>query len=164
MIEHACRMILHTGSEVTFVYEKVQKQLGSSDCGLFALAFATDLCHGLDPTKQSYNQEMMPRHFVSCLEKGKMTPFPNTAKRVPFHLAMQKAKVPIFCICRLPYDKEDMSSVANDWYRTDCVKVPEWAVNTKRKWGCRKCEDGIALKPKNILTSIIQQYIAPPPL
>jgi len=50
---------------------------------------------------------MMCRHFVSCLEKGKMTPFPNTAKRVPFHLAMQKTKVPIFCICRLPY------SVAN---------------------------------------------------
>ena len=88
VIEHACRMILHTGPEVTFVYEKVQKQLGSSDCGLFALAFATDLCHGLDPTKQSYNQEMMHRHFVGCLEKGKMTPFPNTAKRVPFHLAM----------------------------------------------------------------------------
>ena len=102
-IEHACRMILHTGPEATFVYEKVQKQLGSSDCGLFALAFATDLCHGLDPAKQSYNQEMMCRHFVSCLEKGKMTPFPNTAKRVPFHLAMQKTKVPIFCICRLPY-------------------------------------------------------------
>ena len=103
VIEHACRMILHRGPEVTFVYEKVQKQLGSSDCGLFALAFATDLCHGLDPAKQSYNQEMMCRHFVSCLEKGKMTPFPNTAKRVPFHLAMQKTKVPIFCICRLPY-------------------------------------------------------------
>ena len=159
VIEHACRMILHAGPEVTFLYEKVQKQLGSSDCGLFALAFATDLCHGLDPTKQSYNQEMMRRHFVDCLEKGEMTPFPNTAKRVPFHLAMQKTKVPIFCICRLPYDKEEYVQCCkcHDWYHTDCVKVPEWAVNTKRKWGCRKCKDYIALKPQNILAGIIQQ-------
>ena len=134
-IEHACRMILHTGPEATFVYEKVQKQLGSSDCGLFALAFATDLCHGLDPAKQSYNQEMMCRHFVSCLEKGKMTPFPNTAKRVPFHLAIQKTKVPIFCICRLPYDKEEYIQCCkcHAWYHTGCVKEPEWAVNAKRK-------------------------------
>ena len=28
--EHACRMLLHRGNEVTLVYEKVQKQLGSS--------------------------------------------------------------------------------------------------------------------------------------
>ena len=40
--EHACRMLLHRGNEVTLVYEKVQKQLGSSVCGPFALAFATD--------------------------------------------------------------------------------------------------------------------------
>lgn len=53
IIEHTCQMNLHTGPEVTFVYQKVQKQLGSSDCGLFALAFATDLCHGLGSTKQS---------------------------------------------------------------------------------------------------------------
>ena len=105
------------------------------------------------------NQEMMCRHFVSCLEKGKMTPFPNTAKRVPFHLAMQKTKVPIFCICRLPYDKEEYIRCCkcHAWYHTGCVKVPEWAVNTKRKWGSQKCKDDIALKPKTILASIIQQ-------
>ena len=34
---------------------------------------------------------------------------------------------------------------------------PVWAVNTKRKWGCRKCKDAIALEPKNILASIIQK-------
>ena len=32
------------GSKVTFINEKVQRQVGGSDCGLFSLAFATDLC------------------------------------------------------------------------------------------------------------------------
>ena len=49
-VQHACRMLLMCpGSKVTFINEKVQRQVGGSDCGLFSLAFATDLCHGLDP-------------------------------------------------------------------------------------------------------------------
>ena len=34
-----------------FVNEKVQKQLGPSNCGLFALAFTVDLCQELDQSK-----------------------------------------------------------------------------------------------------------------
>jgi len=55
-------MILHTGPEVTFVYEKVQKQLGSSDCGLFALAFAR-----LVPRPGSRKTELQPRNDVQTL-------------------------------------------------------------------------------------------------
>ena len=47
-VEHACRMLMYPGSKVTFINEKVQRQVGGSDCGLFSLAFATDLCHGLE--------------------------------------------------------------------------------------------------------------------
>ena len=47
-----------------------------------------------------------------------------------FHLAMQKTKVPIFCICRLPYDKEEYVQCCkyHACYHIGCVKVPEWAV------------------------------------
>ena len=48
-IEHACRMLMYPGEKVTIVNEKVQRQVGGSDCGLFSLAFATDLCHGIAP-------------------------------------------------------------------------------------------------------------------
>ena len=36
-------MLFYQQDTVTFCNEKVQKQLGGSDCGLMALAFATDL-------------------------------------------------------------------------------------------------------------------------
>ena len=152
-IEHACRMLLHTGEEVTFVNEKVQKQLGGSDCGLFALAFATDLCNGLNPTDQSYDQGMMRRHYVDCLESGKMTCFPNTSRRVPYHLDTQKTKVSIYCVCRLPYDKKEYVQCCRccGWYHTNCVAIPEWAINSKRKWRCQKCKDCATLKPRNFL-------------
>lgn len=81
-VEHACQMLLHAGDTVTFINEKVQKQIGSADCGLFALAFATDLCQGLDPTTQRYDQALMRQHYVTCLESAKVIPFPKTIRRV----------------------------------------------------------------------------------
>ncbi|XP_044179160.1 uncharacterized protein LOC122960771 [Acropora millepora] len=98
-IEHACRMLMYPGEKLTIVNEKVQRQVGGSDCGLFSLAYATDLCHGIDRTNQKYNQGSMRQHYVSCLENGTMSPFPKTEKRVPFHLGSKKSPVAIYCVC-----------------------------------------------------------------
>ena len=49
---------------IFLVNEKVQKQVGASGCGLFALAFAADLCHGLDPTNRSYDQAKIREHLI----------------------------------------------------------------------------------------------------
>ena len=61
--EHACRILLHTGDQVMFINEKVQRQMGSSNCGLYALAFATDLCaekHSMKKIRPEL-QNSMPR-------------------------------------------------------------------------------------------------------
>ena len=54
--------------------------MGASECGLFALAFATDLCYGLDPANQHYDQDAMRQHYVSCLESKANGPFPKDNK------------------------------------------------------------------------------------
>ena len=130
------------GDQVTLVNEKVQRQVGSNDCGLFALAFATDLCNGLDPVNQRYEQGSMRQHYVSCLENGAMVPFPKTTRKVPLHISSKKSSVAIYCVCRMPYDKEEYvqcSYRCRAWYHTSCVKIPEWAINSGRKWKCGKC-------------------------
>ena len=43
----------------TVKHVDVQRQVGSSDCGLFAIAFATSLCSGLDPHTLKYDQSIM---------------------------------------------------------------------------------------------------------
>ena len=106
-IRHSCRLLMHTGGSILFTNEKVQKQINSSDCGLFALAFATDLCHGIDPVTQAYDQEKMRAHYVNCLDSLEMVPFPKTTRRVPYHLHNSKATVDIFCICRMPNDNQE---------------------------------------------------------
>ena len=57
---------------------KVQRQFGSNDCGLFALAFAECFCRGVDITQVRFEQTQMRAHFVSCLASlpPKLTPFP----------------------------------------------------------------------------------------
>ena len=53
------------------------KQLGSADCGVFAIAYAVDILEGNNPERIRYEQIKMREHLVRCLEAGKFTPFPR---------------------------------------------------------------------------------------
>lgn len=147
-IRHSCRLLMHTGGSILFSNEKVQKQINSSDCGLFALAFATDLCHGIDPVTQSYDQEKMRAHYVNCLDSLEMVPFPKTTRRVPYHLHNSKATVDIFCVCRMPNDNQEYVQCfqCNGWYHPTCVDIPNWVINSKRRWRCETCRGKNAKK------------------
>ena len=54
--------------EVRFI--DVQVQEGTNDCGLFAIAFATALCNGVDPYSLSLDQKSMREHLLNCVEEG----------------------------------------------------------------------------------------------
>ena len=140
-IRHSCRLLMHTGNQVTFLNEKVQKQTNTNDCGLFALAFATDLCHGIDPASQCYDPQHMREHYVHCLDSQEMVPFPKTSRRVPFHITNRKTTVAIYCVCRMPNDKQEYAQCyqCDGWYHPTCVSIPEWVLNTNRRWRCDIC-------------------------
>ncbi len=135
VIEHSSRLLKYGGTTLTFVNEKVQKQWGLSDCGLFASAFATDLCHGLDPVNEKYDQTAMHQHYVHCLGTNAMVPFPNTNKRVPCQMTCIKTLVDIHCVCRLPNDHQPYVRCffCQEWYHPTCVKIPSNVINSKRK-------------------------------
>ena len=141
-IEYSARLLKHNGSTLTFLNEKVQKQRGLSDCGLFALAFATDLCHGVDPANEQYDQTVMRSHYVKCLESKAMIPFPKTTKRVPSQMTCIKTLVEIFCVCRQPNDHHQYVQCffCKEWYHPTCVDIPIRVINSRRKWHCVKCK------------------------
>ena len=68
-------------TSITLKVEKTQFQKGGSDCGLFAIAFATDLCHGNNPASYRYDQDKLRSHLLECLRLKKMTPFPSQLHR-----------------------------------------------------------------------------------
>ena len=56
---------------------KTQKQVGSHDCGLFAVAMATAILNGHDPKTIRFHQQSMREHLIQCFEKQLITPFPT---------------------------------------------------------------------------------------
>ena len=57
-------------NRITINFMDVLKQTNYSDCGLYAIAFATSICNGENPTKLQYDQYLMRGHLISCIIKG----------------------------------------------------------------------------------------------
>ena len=57
-------------SKVAIKLAHSQKQKGCSDCGLFAIAFATAVAYGINPSKLKLKQEAMRPHLINCFNKG----------------------------------------------------------------------------------------------
>ena len=49
-----------------------QYQLGSDDCGLFAIANACEICFGRDPSIVKYTQKDMRKHLVTAFDTLKL--------------------------------------------------------------------------------------------
>lgn len=58
--------------------EPVQRQPDATMCGLFAIAFALDLCLDIDPASQTYDVTRMRAHLFECLSQGCMREFPKS--------------------------------------------------------------------------------------
>ena len=128
------------GPRISLQVVNCQLQKGSCDCGLFAVAFATALAHGLHPESLNFKQNDMRQHLHGCLITGKMTMFPAVSRKVAKRIK-SKDEILVFCSCRLP-EMMPMAecSKCNEWYHTDCVFVPQAALdNTSVEWLCNLC-------------------------
>ena len=55
----------------------MQKQDGSTDCGVFAIAVMTSLAYEEDPSRVEYNQMQLRQHLSDCITKGNLVCFPK---------------------------------------------------------------------------------------
>ena len=56
------------------------KQKGTTDCGLFAIAYATEIAEGTDfdaLCRMKFNQNEMRSHLLECFEKQEIARFPR---------------------------------------------------------------------------------------
>ena len=68
--------MLFGDTDVTYNVPPVQKQQGIVDCGVFAVAFATCLASGHDPSSYQFNQKEMRSHLFTCLQQQHLSEFP----------------------------------------------------------------------------------------
>ena len=99
-------IVKSTYSQIYVFLEKVQCQKNAVDCGIYAVAFLTDLCLQLNPASCEYaHSRELRKHLVQCFGQGRMSPFPSTAssKARPWINDLN-----VYCSCRLPYVLEHM--------------------------------------------------------
>ena len=115
-----------------------QFQEGASDCGIFAVAYATELAHGMNPASRKYDQKSLRGHFIQCLANGILTPFPSK------EICVGKPKadsIELFCTCRMLYNSKEehvQCSICLNKYHYVCAKVPD-SVDTSHTWKCSEC-------------------------
>ena len=141
-----CSMVKSKSDNLHFHLMNVQGQPNLYDCGVFAIAFATELAHTSDPVACRWDCKRMRQHLLSCLEKGEMTTFPKVGRRrVPFGMRVHKFfKEEIYCVCRMPNDKSKMMIQCYNcfkWFHCDCMSLPAKESYKDKKWMCIICQD-----------------------
>ena len=128
---------------ITITHTSVQWQSGSSDCGLFALAFATSLCQGFDPANISYDQQQMRNHLLQCICRGNISAFPHRSlsRRATKMSRTRTEIVQVFCVCRLPDNGETMIQCASceEWFHRSCMSIPKKYINSQIVRYCNRC-------------------------
>ena len=138
--------------EMNTYIKSVQQQPNGVDFGVFAIAFATALVFGDDPTRKRFNVKKMRRHLRDCLKVKRMSPFPQIAgaevRSGKVDVCKEKKCVfELFCICRMPYEKpkkeDDFMAecdACKEWYQKRCFKIPDHVLKkSNSKYLCTTC-------------------------
>ena len=78
---NVCSIMKTRKKEIHFDLVNVMRQPNGSNCGLFAVAFATELAHGYDPALCLWDTAVMRQHLISCLENRHLSRFPCSKER-----------------------------------------------------------------------------------
>ena len=132
-------LVVAAHSPLRCAIDTTQRQRGTIDCGLFAIAVATSLCFGERP--QLYEQATMRDHFRHCMAAGEMTPFPSG------RVVMEKCRIveiQLYCSCRLPDNGAERMVQCNrcrTWYHQSCELVDTEVFTRKSQvWYCTICK------------------------
>ena len=117
--------------------------VGGSDCGLFAIAFATAIVNGIPPGKYVLDQAKMRQHLYESLLSENLQMFPKLRERRGATRVKVKDDIQVFCTCRMP-ELPGIEMVeccqCKEWYHVPCIRVPQAAMEDKRVlWFCDNC-------------------------
>lgn len=123
--------------ELAYHVVSCQKQKNTSDCGIFAIAFALSLALGQNPFRITYDPIKLRPHYIECLKNNELTEFPIISNRCRRSLGRSE-NVQVYCTCRrTDYWDSIQCDKCEKWYHNMCVK--NFPKNTKGKWNCEQC-------------------------
>ena len=139
----ACSLLRTKEGVLHFDLMNTQCQSNSNDCGLFAIAFATELVSGRDPTGCHYVENQLRQHLLQCLENHFLSSFPSRPRRVSFGGVVKSSVAEsIYCTCRMvndPAQRMIKCGTCLKWFHTNCVGLEVDKSYRTVKWNCPTC-------------------------
>ena len=80
-VRQIASLVNSPSSELRVTMMDVEKQSNGSDCGVLAIAYAFDLCSGLNPCTVRFDHSKIRSHLATCLENCQVTRFPVLGER-----------------------------------------------------------------------------------
>ena len=96
-------MVYSPSSELKITMMDVEKQSNGSDCGALGIAYAFDICNGLNPCNVRFDQNKIRQHLATCLEKCQISRFPVLGGRSS--VSKKPRMLELHCSCRMPEKK-----------------------------------------------------------
>lgn len=134
------------GASLSIDIKNVAKQAGSIDCGLFAIAYAEMLCSDRDPCNVIFDQQLMRRHLIRCLEIQQITAFPVRSHRSVRRTVIRSQEVSQYCVCRSTYVKGEKMLECNtchEWFHQRCLNMNDDVfmhfADTSATYSCSRC-------------------------
>ena len=123
----------------------VEHQQSGHSCGLYAIAFAVDLCLGNDPCSSLYDEEKMRSHLELCFNKQALTRFPQQFRKVS-HRVLDEISIPVYCICRYPdcttcFGDMVCCDSCGEWFHEHCLHIKNIKDLKKQTWFCFRCAE-----------------------
>ena len=141
LVKQIARLRKREDAELRIISEAVQQQGNGYDCGIFAIAFATDIGYNHKPGQRTCNQSVMRKHLLTQLKNETITPFPQQTKRVKRGKEVAH-RFSLYCKCRVPFFEDDpkedkgffmaFCSVCGEWYHKRCENIPVAILRDKK--------------------------------
>ena len=91
---------------ITVHIPDVQRQQNSHDCGVYAIAFITELIcsdFNVDISNTQFMTSLMRTHLLKCIEENNISVFPKVAKMPKMPCNEPKiTKIKLYCKCKMP--------------------------------------------------------------
>ena len=128
--------------QLKMVTMDVEKQSNGSDCGVLAIAYAFDICIGLNPCVVKFDHSKIRQHLATCLENCQVSRFPVVGDRDS--VTRKPKTVELHCSCRMPEEEGDqmaMCDSCNVWYHRHCMDIPSEVFGSESEvhWECKRC-------------------------
>ena len=78
---------------------EIPQQVGSADCGAFAIVIATALVSGSDSTEIIFHQSEMRQHLAECFERKMMSAFPVKRKKRVHNKVLERVTIFLCPVC-----------------------------------------------------------------